>query len=327
MIYPEFLKKGDTIGICAPSSGVGHKLDDYNKSIEALHSFGFHTYETASVRNDNDRSTIAEERGKELNSLFSDSDIDFVMCAAGGDFLDECLPYVNFNLMKAHPKWLMGASDPTGILYPYTTLCDTATLYGLNAGSYSERPQPDFVMKNVEIIQGKVLKETSYKRFMSVPRFKADHIDYDSDSKMYGSVETLHKKGRCIGGCIDVLKDLIGTKFDGTKNFLQKYTPDGFIWYFDNFSLSAEVFYRTLLQMRYAGWFDSTKAVLMGRTLFPSSETGMSYDEALKLAFPDIPYIAEADIGHTLPHFTMINGACININYDTGQLEISFELI
>ena len=26
MIYPKFLRPGDTIGICAPSAGVGHKI-------------------------------------------------------------------------------------------------------------------------------------------------------------------------------------------------------------------------------------------------------------------------------------------------------------
>ena len=42
--------------------------------------------------------------------------------------------------MKKNPKWLTGASDPTGILYPYTTLCDVATIYGAKAGSYDIEP-------------------------------------------------------------------------------------------------------------------------------------------------------------------------------------------
>ena len=47
-----------------------------------------------------------------------------------------CSPYADFEQMKRNPKWPMGASDPTGLLYPYTTICDVATLYGCNAGSY-----------------------------------------------------------------------------------------------------------------------------------------------------------------------------------------------
>ena len=32
MIYPNFLKENDTIGITAPSAGVGRNIDDYIKS-------------------------------------------------------------------------------------------------------------------------------------------------------------------------------------------------------------------------------------------------------------------------------------------------------
>ena len=47
--------------------------------------------------------------------------------------------------------------------------------------------------------------------------------------------------GRLIGGCIDVLKDIIGTKYDGTLDFIEKYKDDGIIWYFDNFALSLPI--------------------------------------------------------------------------------------
>ena len=78
--------------------------------------------------------------------------------------------------------------------------------------------------------------------------------------------------------------------------------------------------------MRYAGWFENTKAIIVGRTLFESSETGMSYQEALTTSYEDIPVIYDADIGHTNPHFTMINGAILNLNYKHHQASITFEL-
>lgn len=266
-------------------------------------------------------------RGRELTSLFTDLKADFVMCAAGGDFLDECLPYVDFEAMKINPKWIMGASDPTGILYPYTTKYDVATIYGLNAGSYSESPLPDYAEENLEIIKGEKFTETSFPKYMSVPTFQADHIKYDKDSDMTCSVSRLDAKGRCIGGCIDVLKDLIGTPYDGTKDFIKRYRDDHFIWYFDNFSLSAEVFYRTLLQMKYAGWFEGTEAVIVGRTLFESSDTGMTYEDATRMALGNIPVINRADIGHTVPHMTMINGAMMRLSYRNAKMKVTFSLV
>ena len=55
MKYPEFLKKGDLIGVCAPSAGVGRKLESFDRSLRTLRAEGYRIRETASVRLDSDR--------------------------------------------------------------------------------------------------------------------------------------------------------------------------------------------------------------------------------------------------------------------------------
>lgn len=325
MIYPSFLKQGDTIGISAPSAGVGRKLDSFDLSLETLKKKGFNIKETEHVRVNDPRGGTAKERGDELNQLFKDNDVDFVMCAAGGDFLNEMIPYISFNTLKKHPKWIMGASDPTSILYPYTTLCDVATIYGCNAGSYDLRPLPKFLKNNLEIIQGNLIEQTSFSKYQSDKPWEVEGYVPNTKVTYKATVDDLEVEGRCIGGCIDGLKDIIGTKFDGTKKFIQKYKDDGFIWYFDNFALSAENLYRTLIQMKYAGWFEYTKAIIVGRTLIESSETGMSYEEALQNITEDIPLIYQADIGHTSPSMTMINGAILHLSYHDHKATLKFE--
>lgn len=327
MIYPEFLKNNDTIGICAPSQGTGGRLPDLEKSLSVLHSHGFKTKETASVRSiQAPCSTSAEERGKELNSLFLDPEIKMIMCAAGGDFMDEMIPCADFDLMRKNPKWLSGASDPTSILYPYTVLYDVATLYGVNAINYNIAPWPVYLEDSLSIIKGRVPIQKSSKRRLSKPPFMTDDQTFDIDSQWKSTAAQINVKGRCIGGCMDSLKDLIGTKYDGTLSFLHKYREDGVIWYLDNFSLSADSFYRTLLQMRYAGWLDTCHAAIIGRVCFPSTDTGMSYEDAIHLALKDIPVLYEADIGHTVPCMTMINGALMHLQYDGHEAAVSFEL-
>ena len=326
MKYPAFLKKGSTIGISAPSAGVGRKIEDYDRSLQTLQDNGWHIYETAHVRVNDMRGGSAKERGEELTSLFLDDSIDFVMCAAGGDFLDECLPYVDFAAMGSHPKWLMGASDPTGLLFPYTVLQDVATLYGANAGSFDMDPMPDFRQVTLKYIKGKTVDQKSYKEYMKTPGFLADGYLPDTPVHWIGSEKTIQASGRCIGGCIDVLKDLIGTPWADLSGFQEKYRNDGFIWYFDNFSLSAEVFYRTLLQFRYAGWFRDANAVIIGRTLFESNDTGMSYEEAAAMALEGIPYVFNADVGHTDPSMMMINGAMLDLTFARGKGKLKFRL-
>lgn len=325
MIYPNFLNQGATIGICAPSAGVGRKIDSFDLSIETLKKQGYFIKETEHVRINDPRGGTAKQRGDELNQLFLDKDVDFVMCAAGGDFLNEMLPYISFSTLKKHPKFIMGASDPTSILYPYTTICDVATIYGCNAGSYDLRPLPKHLKNNLQIIQGNLIEQKSFSRYQSEKPWEVDGYLPKTKVNYQATVQTLDVTGRCIGGCIDGLKDIIGTKFDGTKQFIQKYKEDGFIWYFDNFALSAEGLYRTLIQMKYAGWFEYTKAIIVGRTLIESSETGMTYKEALQNITENIPLIYQADIGHTSPSMTMINGAILHLTYKNHKASFHFK--
>lgn len=325
MIYPNFLKQGATIGICAPSAGVGRKIDSFDLSIETLKKQGYFIKETEHVRINDPRGGTAKQRGDELNQLFLDKDVDFVMCAAGGDFLNEMLPYISFSTLKKHPKFIMGASDPTSILYPYTTICDVATIYGCNAGSYDLRPLPKYLKNNLQILQGNLIEQKSFSRYQSEKPWEVDGYLPKTKVNYQATVHTLDVTGRCIGGCIDGLKDIIGTKFDGTKQFIQKYKEDGFIWYFDNFALSAEGLYRTLIQMKYAGWFEYTKAIIVGRTLIESSETGMTYKEALQNITENIPLIYQADIGHTSPSMTMINGAILHLTYKNHKASFQFK--
>ncbi len=350
MIYPSFLNKGDTIGICAPSAGVGRKPESFDLSLQVLREQGYQVQETKSVRLDSDRGGTARERGQELNSLFADEDVKMVMAASGGDFLDEMLPYADFELMKSHPKWLVGASDPTGLLFPYTTLYDVATLYGANAGSYdllkdleehragsgdqpAAAPEGRFLTDSLAFLRGELPVQITSEKHLGCAPFLAEQIRFDTPTEWRCSSPALHVTGRCIGGCIDVLKDLIGTPYGGAVPFVKRYGErDGIIWYFDNFALSAEVLYRTLLQMKYAGWFENTRAILLGRTLFEKSESGMTYDDAAKLAFGGhdggavIPVIREADIGHTIPHMTMINGAMLELTYEGGRGSLKYSL-
>lgn len=325
MYFPSFLKKNDLIGICAPSAGVGMWPESFDASEEGLRAAGYRVLETESVRVDNPRSASAEKRGEELTSLFRNPEVRMVMSATGGDFLFEILPYIDWEILRKNPKWMCGSSDPTSILFTLTAKYDIATLYGANGGSFSEADDP-YTETALRYLAGDVITQNMSEMHSEIADFLPEYNGCDTRTVWKSSRESISVKGRCIGGCIDVLKDLIGTRYDAAKSFGDRYQQDGLIWYFDNFSMSAENFYRTLLQMRYAGWMDHARAVLVGRVLFQSSETGMTYEEALQRAFPDIPYIYEMDIGHTVPSFMLINGAMMEAHVDNGRGYISFDV-
>ena len=250
MQYPKFLEKGNIIGITAPSQGVGDDIESFEKSLHTLKKEGYQIKETKSVRNKEMASASGKIRAQEFDSLITEKNVKIIMCASGGDFLVEMLPFVNWQHIKENPKWIMGYSDPTYLLYIITTKLDIATIYGCNAGSFDQTNLHECLKNNLKILSGNIVRQDSFSYYQKDWLENSD--GYHLTEKVYW--ETINKEvditGRMIGGCLDCLKDLIGTSYDYTKEFIEKYKKDGIIWYFDIFEPSAEVVYRTLFQMR-----------------------------------------------------------------------------
>lgn len=342
MIYPEFPEKGSVIGICAPSAGVGDKLESFDMSLEVLRGEGFEIYETESVRNEDYPSAPAKTRGREFDQLFSDRDISAVICAAGGDFVLEMLPYVDQKAVTENPKWFSGYSDPTSIEMLMTTKLDIATIYGFNAGAFDWRPLHEYQRCALSVLEGDVPVQRSYDHWAS-EGFNEETGRYEMDApsewllfKPSGSgdgcelseAEELDVTGRLIGGCVDVIDDVIGTPYEDLKGFAERYSGDGLIWFFDNFALDPLALMYVMLKMKLMGLFDDASAVIFGRTFLPGDTSDMDYLELLERVFADtkVPLIWNADIGHTKPSFTIINGAMGHLSFENGRASLSMDL-
>ena len=338
MIYPEFPVNNPTIGICAPSCGVGGKLESFDLSLEVLRSEGFEIYETESVRSEDCPSAPGEIRGAEFNELFEDPDIAMVLSASGGDYTVEMLPYIDQELVKRNPKWFAGYSDPTAIEMLLTTKLDTATIYGVNAGAWDWPELHEYQYNALSVFKGELPQQHSYEMWAS-GGFNEETGVYEMDEPVEWTLLVpyegelcesfaLDVTGRLIGGCIDVIDWVIGTPYEDLASFTERYRKDGFIWFFDNFELTPMNLMYTLTKMKYMGLFDDAKAVIFGRTCFPGEATDIDYLEQLERVFADtdVPVIWGADIGHTKPSFTIINGAIGHLTYENGSAALTMEL-
>lgn len=320
MIFPKYLKNGDTIGITACSCGVLGKIEKYEKSINNIKNNGFNIIETDNVRTGGVVSSDKLVRARELESLFLSNEVNAIAIASGGDFLYDMLDEVDFNILKDNPKWLAGSSDPTSLLYILTTKYDIATLYSpCNMSGFSSDDLHQSYLNYFEILKGNLVKQ---EKFPYMENSEVDDL-FDQPNEWLNINGNVDEEGIVIGGCIEVLKDIIGTKFDNTLEFLEKYKDNGFIWYFDVFSMTSEGLYNTLLQFKNAGWFKYSKAVIVGKVRFPNTFTGMKYEDAVKNALPDVKTIFNFDIGHVKPSFTMING--MKARVVSNELEGSLE--
>ena len=321
MIIPKYLNDNDTLGVTACSCGVLKKLPKYEQSISNVKKYGnFNIVETNNVRTDGVVSSDRYTRKNELESLYKDDNVKAITIASGGDFLSDMLSVLDYDVIKNNVKWLCGSSDPTSLLFTVTTNLDIATIYSpCNMSGFNIEPLHDSYLNYFEILKGNLVKQNKFDTYEG--ESFSDVIDTPNEwMNINGDVlET----GILIGGCIDSLKDIIGTKFDKTKEFIEKYKDEGIIWYFDVFSMTSENLYNTLVQFRNAGWFDNCKAILIGKVCIPGSFVDMSYEELIGKAVPDIKVVYKFDVGHVKPSFTMINGMKVRIvsNDKEGYLE------
>ena len=336
MIYPKFLNNNGCIGVPAPSAGADtiQRINKMNKAKENFENMGYKLILSENLCNsEKGRSASGKVRAKELNDMFENKNIDFILCSAGGEFGVEMLPFVNFDLIKERPKFVAGFSDPTGLLYPITTKYDIATIYGQNFGAFGTEKKYKYQEDFLEVIKGNLMKVNSYELYEEEPLESVTGLEGDNlTKKVYWKIldeKPAHFKGRIIGGCFDIIAELAGTKYDGINEFNEKYKDDGIVWYFDNCELSMEETIRTLWKLNELEYFKYTKGVLFGR--FGQNKTYFDYDvksclQDSVLGGLNIPIIYDADISHKPPCIPIINGAITEIEVKDGKGKIKYEL-
>ncbi len=329
MIFPSFPVAGDTIGICAPSAGVGHKIESFDLSLSRIKGSGFHISESKSVRNDASPSTTATLRGSEFNETWNDSRNSAIISATGGDFNFEMLPFIDIDSVKSNPKWFAGYSDPTFIEILLTTKLDIATIYGFNAGTFDSPALHEYQTNALEIFKGNLVTQHSYEFYDSSKDFSEESkMDTPVNWQLFSpsKASDLDVTGRLIGGCTEVIDAIIGTQYEDFEGFIDKYTSDGFIWFFDTFSLNAISLYLKIFKMKNIGLFKNAKAIVFGRVMFTEGSEDAEYIELMQRALPDIPFIWGADIGHTKPSMTLINGAIGHLQMRGKDATLDMEL-
>ena len=336
MIYPNFLKQGNTIGVPAPSSGAYDDLhcNKYKNSKKNLEKMGYKVELSKNIfKSEMGRSATAKERAEELKEMLENEKTDYIICAAGGEFLVEILPYVDLSIIQKKPKFVQGFSDPTGILYPITTKYDIATIYGMNFGDYGTIEYTRDITDNLKIITGNLVKQENFEMFENERGEEITGLEsYNFTDKVEWKIlagNEVNITGRIIGGCIDIISELTGTRYDGINEFNEKYKEDGIIWYFDNCDLSKEELIRTLWKFNEFNYFKYTKGVIFGRNGNDNSLLGYTIEQALKdsvISNLNIPILYDTDISHKGPCLTIINGAIATVNSKNGKGSIEFKL-
>src|SRR4029079_6784444 len=129
------LPVGGTIGVMAPS-GPYFNCSVSDRPLRCWKDRGYRTKLTDSVwAKDDYVAGPPEKRAEDLNSLFADPEVDVIQVLWCGNGAIEILPFLDYDLIAANPKALMGFSDITNLHIALRQETGLATFHGPGFGS------------------------------------------------------------------------------------------------------------------------------------------------------------------------------------------------
>ncbi|MBO7515328.1 MAG: LD-carboxypeptidase [Lachnospiraceae bacterium] len=337
MIRPKRLKKGDKIAIVSLSwGGLGdaafiHKYHIAKERIER--DFGLEVVAMPHALKGSDFVYAHPElRAQDLMDAFSDPTIKGVFCAIGGDDSIRLLPYIDYDVLKAHPKIFMGYSDTT-VSHFMMQKAGLVSYYG-----------PSVMAEFGEYVRMFDYTENAVKRllFEDSAGYEIPSCDYWSDDHVAWSEENIHTEkkmrpeehhyevlsgsgvitGKLSGGCLDVFPMIVGTQvwpaLDEWKDKLllletseEKPGPDLVKYYLRN--LGAQ------------GILSRIRGIVVGK---PQDEAFYEeYKEVYRTVLnefdcPDLPIIYNVNIGHAAPTGILPLGIEYEIDLDKKTIRL-----
>lgn len=346
MRYPQDLQANGTIGFPAPSFGCATEpyKSAFDNALNKWQKLGYQTLpgENAYLSCGVGISNTPKRCAAELMEMYLSHDTDCLISCGGGELMCEILDYVDFEKLKeATPKWYLGYSDNTNFTYLLTTLCDVASIYGPCAGTYGMEPWHESLTDTYELLNGKKRTVGSYALWERESLKDAENplVPYNvtetnllklyhNERLMDGTAGVcLSMTGRLLGGCMDCLVNLLGTSYDKTAEFCEKYKDDGIIWFLEACDINVFSTRRAMWQMEHAGWFQHVKGFMFGRPRNGEEMMGLdAYQAVLEVAGKyNVPVLMDLDIGHVAPMMPLVTGSIATVTVEGNSVEVQME--
>jgi muramoyltetrapeptide carboxypeptidase len=306
---PPRLRRGDTVGLIEPA---GFTDDEFDLALvkETVRAMGLvpkaapHLTERFGYLAGRD-----EARAADVNAMYADDNVRAVFAVRGGWGCARILPYLNYGLIRANPKLLVGFSDITALHMAFAAHAGFATIHGPNAASS--------------------WGDLSWDSFHSLafggetPLYRNPEASEDRLVQRRWRTRTFRPgkaRGRLLGGNLTVLTALMGTP----------YLPDfsGAILFLEDVDEAPYRIDRMLTQLALGGVLGRVAGVVFGQCTdcgaSGPSYGGFTLSQVLKqhLEPLGVPAFQGALIGHVANQFSIPEGILGEIDADAGTIRI-----
>ena len=213
ILYPKVDFSQLCIGLTAPSAGLGSQslIRRYEEVAHQHIRKGIPIKEGRMLReNTLCVSGTAQERADDFMKLWNDSEIGLIQPLWGGEFAIDILSLLDYSIIKSSPKWVMGYSDISTILFAITVVTGVATAHGTNFMDSIEG-QDWLTERSRDFLQcsaGETLAQESSEKWQNefVDFTVGTGVTFDLKEltiwKMLQGKDGCTINGRIIGGCL-----------------------------------------------------------------------------------------------------------------------------
>lgn len=277
----------NNIFIVTPSYLIKRKRD-FTGGIRQLAKLGFHVINPEFPQH----LPSPQEKAEQIHGAFEDPEVDIILALRGGYSVMKSLPFINFELIKKHPKIIAGFSDLSALLNP---IFERTGMVTLHAPMLINLDKPThFTLKSL---------------LNAVTGYPEKNLLKGARCKVYkpGSASGILKGGNLI-----TLTALIDTDWEIDTN--------NAILFLEDVDEKLHEVDRYLTQWILAGKFKGLKALILGD--FRGIRSQKVYDILASQMALDFPVVHCPCIGHVKNKLTLPIGAQVDLNTQNKQLVI-----
>ena len=309
LVRPRRLEPGMTVALIAPA-GASNNKQQVLHAIDVLKSLGYKVKEGKHLyRRTQYLAGTDLERAEDINWAFADPEVDAVFTLHGGYGTMRTLPYLDYEMIRANPKVIIGYSDITGLLLGLYARSGLVGFHGPCATStFSEYTLAEYKKVVAEPLAPVVIGSPPAVDYPEGQAERTNRVMTFSGGKA---------RGRLVGGNLSLVSPLVGTP----------YQPDyeGVILFLEDVN---EAFYRLdrmLTHLLLAGILDQLAGIVMGKfTKIPKEGNSFNLEEIIEqLLVPlGIPVVRGLMIGHVHDKTTVPIGTMAELDGDAGTLTL-----
>ncbi|MGE4432315.1 MAG: LD-carboxypeptidase [Sphingobium sp.] len=311
---PPRLRPGDMVGLIEPA-GFSDDMFEVEAVKSTIASMGLVPKVGRHVANRYGYLAGTDEnRAADINAMFEDKDVRAVFAMRGGWGCARLLPYLDWDVIRANPKLLIGFSDITALHLAFAAHAGFPSIHGPNAANSWQATSWESLWRLA------FAGDTPTFLPAPLPASAPAALDGMEHGRSITTIRPGTARGRLLGGNLSVLTALVGTP----------WLPDfeGAILFLEDVNEAEYRIDRMLSQLALAGILKKLAGVVFGQcracTIGIPDYTGFTVPQLLDqyLRPLGVPAFAGANIGHIGNQLSMPVGVQAEMDADAGSIRI-----